>query len=89
MIQTLLDMRFEITTVILFCSGFMTLLLHPNLIKKIIGMNIMDTAVYLFLAARGISGAGWCRLWWMGSGMCLPISIRFPAALCLPESWFP
>ena len=53
MIQTLLDMRFEITTVILFCSGFMTLLLHPNLIKKIIGMNIMDTAVYLFLAAKG------------------------------------
>ena len=58
MIQTLLDMRFEITTVILFCSGFMTLLLHPNLIKKIIGMNIMDTAIFLFLAADGyVQGA--------------------------------
>lgn len=52
MIQTLLDMRFEITTVILFCSGFMTLLLHPNLIKKIIGMNIMDTAIF------SVSGGG-------------------------------
>lgn len=29
------------------------LLLHRNLIKKIMGMNIMDTAVYLFLAAKG------------------------------------
>ena len=29
------------------------LLLHQNLIKKIMGMNIMDTAVYLFLAAKG------------------------------------
>ena len=58
MIQTRLDMRFEITTVILFCSGFMTLLLHPNLIKKIIGMNIMDTAIFLFLAADGyVQGA--------------------------------
>ena len=38
---------------ILFGIGFTTLLLHKNLIKKIIGMNIMDTAVYLFLAAKG------------------------------------
>ena len=79
----------ETVSVILFGIGFTMLLLHQNLIKKIMGMNIMDTAVYLFWLQRGISGAGWCRLWWMGSGMCLPISIRFPAALCLPESWFP
>ena len=30
------------------------LLLHKNLIKKIMGLNIMDTAVYLFLAAKGL-----------------------------------
>lgn len=53
MLESILNMRFEIATVILFSSGFMTLLLHPNLIKKIIGMNIMDTAVFLFLAADG------------------------------------
>jgi multicomponent Na+:H+ antiporter subunit C len=29
------------------------LLLQPNLIKKIIGLDIMDSAVYLFLAAKG------------------------------------
>ena len=38
---------------ILFGIGFTTLLLHKNMIKKIIGLNIMDTAVYLFLAAKG------------------------------------
>lgn len=42
---------------ILFGIGFVTLLLQKNLIKKIIGLNIMDTAVFLFLAAKGyISG---------------------------------
>lgn len=47
----------EAVSVILFGIGFTMLLLHQNLIKKIMGMNIMDTAVYLFLAAKGyISG---------------------------------
>lgn len=43
----------EMTAVILFGIGFMTLLLHKNMIKKIIGLNIMDTAIYLFLASEG------------------------------------
>lgn len=43
----------EVAAVILFGIGFTTLLLHKNLIKKIIGLNIMDTAVYLFLAGMG------------------------------------
>lgn len=38
---------------ILFVIGFSNLLLQKNLIKKIIGLNIMDTAVYLFLAEKG------------------------------------
>ena len=43
--------------VILFGIGFTILLLQRNLIRKIIGLNIMDTAVYLFLASMGyISG---------------------------------
>ena len=35
----------ETVSVILFCIGFSTMLLNKNLIKKIIGMDIMDTAV--------------------------------------------
>lgn len=47
----------EEIAVILFGIGFANLLLQKNLIKKIIGLNIMDTAVYLFLAEKGyISG---------------------------------
>ena len=43
----------ETVSVILFCIGFSTMLLNKNLIKKIIGMDIMDTAVFLFLASHG------------------------------------
>ena len=47
----------ETIAMILFVIGFGNLLLQNNLIKKIIGLNIMDTAVYLFLAEKGyISG---------------------------------
>ena len=44
---------YEASAVILFGVGFTTLLLDNNLIKKVLGVNIMDTAIYLFLAARG------------------------------------
>lgn len=43
----------EAVAMILFGIGFTNLLLQKNLIKKIIGLNIMDTAVYLFLALKG------------------------------------
>ncbi len=44
---------YEVFSIILFGIGFTTLLFHSNLIKKIIGMNIMDTAIFLFFAAKG------------------------------------
>ena len=53
MIARLLANYEETAAVILLCIGFSTLLLHKNLLKKIIGMDIMDTAVYLFLASQG------------------------------------
>lgn len=43
----------EAVSVILFAIGFTNLLMQKNLIKKIIGLNIMDTSVYLFLAEKG------------------------------------
>lgn len=43
----------EAAAMILFVIGFANLLLQKNLIKKIIGLNIMDSAVYLFLAEKG------------------------------------
>lgn len=53
LLMNLLDNYYETAAVILFFIGFMTLLLHRNIIKKIIGMNIMDSAMYLFLASTG------------------------------------
>ena len=52
-LQSLWASRIQCAAVILFAIGFATLLLQRNLIKKIIGMNIMDTAVYLFLTSIG------------------------------------
>ena len=43
----------EAVAMILFGIGFANLMFQRNLIKKIIGFNIMDTAIYLFLAEKG------------------------------------
>lgn len=53
MLETLLDNYTEAAAMILFGIGFTLLLFHRNLIKKIVGLNIMDTGVYLFLASMG------------------------------------
>lgn len=53
MLEMLWNSRIQCAAVILFAVGFATLLLHHNLIKKIIGLNIMDTATYLFLTSIG------------------------------------
>ena len=53
MLHNLAVNHIEAAAVVLFGIGFTMLLLHQNLIKKLIGLNSMDTAVYLFLAAKG------------------------------------
>ena len=47
----------EEVAMLLFGIGFANLLVQRNLIRKIIGLNIMDSSIYLFLAEKGyISG---------------------------------
>ena len=58
MLEVLVEQRFYVTAVLLFSVGLAALLLHPNMIKKIIGLNLMDTAVFLFLAAMGYVDGG-------------------------------
>lgn len=43
----------EAVAMILFSIGFANLMLQKNLIKKIIGFDLMDSAIYLFLAEKG------------------------------------
>lgn len=53
MYETIINHMNDIVAVTLFVIGFATLLFHKNMIKKIIGLNIMDTAIYLLLASQG------------------------------------
>ena len=53
MIENLLVNYDEAFAVILFGIGFTMLLFQQNLFKKLIGLNIMDTGTFLFLASMG------------------------------------
>ena len=54
MLSLIVDHRFAIASVILFVTGFVNMMVHPNLIKKIVSFNIMDSATFLMLASRGM-----------------------------------
>lgn len=43
----------EVTSMVLFAIGFTMLVFSKNIMKKILGLNIMDTGIYLFLASMG------------------------------------
>lgn len=43
----------DVCSAVLFVIGFANLLFQKNMLKKIIGLNIMDTAIYLLLASQG------------------------------------
>jgi multicomponent Na+:H+ antiporter subunit C len=51
--QTLIAYRYETAAMILFGIGFINLLLQKNLLRKVMAFNVMDSAVFLFLAAQG------------------------------------
>ncbi len=54
MLQAIIDNRFAVAAVILFVTGFVNMMVHPNLIKKVVSFNIMDSATFLMLASRGM-----------------------------------
>lgn len=58
MLESIMTNYSKYAAVILFAIGFFMLLLHRNLVKKILGMNIMDTAVYVFLTSCGYIAGG-------------------------------
>ena len=53
MLEALWNNRIEVVAMILFAVGFVSLILDPNLIKKIIGVDVMDAATNLFLTSIG------------------------------------
>ena len=53
LINEIIDNRYAVTAVLLFVIGLANMLLQPNLIKKVVAFNIMDSATFLMLASRG------------------------------------
>ena len=53
MAEMLLTNYQETAAIILFGIGFAMLLFQRNLIRKLIGMNIMDAGLFLFLTSMG------------------------------------
>ncbi|MBS3971534.1 MAG: cation:proton antiporter subunit C [Erysipelotrichia bacterium] len=57
MIESILTHMNYIGAMALFVIGLHTVLTHSNLVKRIIGLNIMETSVFLFFVSIGsISG---------------------------------
>ncbi|MBQ8206422.1 MAG: cation:proton antiporter subunit C [Bacilli bacterium] len=73
----------EVVAVILFGIGFSLLLFNKNLIKKIMGLNIMDTGIYLFLASMGYIEGKWAPV--LNNGSTNPVDYinPIPAGLVL------
>ena len=53
MYQLIMTHLNDVVAALLFAIGLANLLFQKNMIKKIIGLNIMDTSVYLLLASQG------------------------------------
>lgn len=81
MLELIVQQRFYIGAALLFSIGLAALFLHPNLIKKIIGLNLMDTSVFLFLAAMGYVDGGKAPIV-PPARRRRPTSTRCPAAWC-------
>ncbi len=58
LMSKLMDNYYYLVAMALFVIGLHTMLTHSNLIKKIIAMNIMDTAVFLLFVSIGYIGGG-------------------------------
>lgn len=58
LIEKLSVNMYYLVAVILFIIGFHTMLTHNNLIKKIMGMNIMDASLFLFFVSIGYVRGG-------------------------------
>lgn len=47
-----------VAAVTLFCIGLYALIIKPNLIKKFMGLNIVETSIFLFIISSGFVEGG-------------------------------
>ncbi len=57
-IQNIISNFYYLAAIIFFLIGLYIMLIHPNLIKKVIGMNIIDSAIFLFFVSVGYIEGG-------------------------------
>lgn len=65
--------------VVLFCIGLYVVVAKENLIKKLLGLNIMETAVFAFIVTSGMVDGGTAPI--TGSGATGPFASPLPHAL--------
>ncbi len=53
LLKSIIDHINYIAAVALFVIGLYTVLTHSNLLKKVIGINIMETSIFLFFVSIG------------------------------------
>ncbi len=68
-------------SVVLFCIGLYAVITRENLIKKFMGLNIMETAVFAFIVALGVVEGGDAPI--IGEGATPPFINPLPQALIL------
>ena len=82
MLDLIVTNRFAITAVVLFGLGLLNVMVQKNLIKKVVGFNIMDSAVFLLLASLGYVDGGTAPI--VGDGGFHPLYINpIPSGLVL------
>jgi multicomponent Na+:H+ antiporter subunit C len=67
--------------VVLFCIGLYVVLARSNLVKKLLGLNIMETAVFAFIVTSGMVDDGTAPI--LDSGVSGPFASPLPHALIL------
>jgi multicomponent Na+:H+ antiporter subunit C len=70
-----------VASVVLFLIGLYTVISKHNLIKKFMGLNIMETAVFSFIIATGMISGGDAPI--VGEGAAPPFANPLPQALIL------
>ncbi|MCE5203767.1 MAG: cation:proton antiporter subunit C [Coriobacteriales bacterium] len=68
-------------SVVLFSIGLYCVITRNNLIKKFMGLNIMETAVFAFIVALGVVEGGDAPI--MGADASPPFTNPIPQALIL------
>ncbi len=70
-----------VASVILFLIGLYAIMAKDNLVKKLMGLNIIETAVFAFVMASGIVDGGDAPI--LGAGARPPFANPLPQGLIL------